>query len=302
MKIRSHLFLIALGPLLCGCGLEAKGRGCSESVAGEIQMTLLPACCVLLDGPWGQGPAESQAQPLAPAKSKADTVPLEVTVEGRLWYYQTTEAIRPNSPGFRALCALIQSRLGKWQRLVLLERMFLRGMNSLDYGFIVVAVQPPGITCFTNLRWTCDKGGWHLEAAPSPFALCIEDRKFAACLADLERAKQHLGKVLLWQDACDWPIFVLHDIASDGKSFAFAMFGFDAYVPSTGGGLERSVDYAQAGNLQAQLGEVVVARKQGKEFRFVADCYATLLARVWDACLGAQREGPVRPSPVAVSQ
>jgi len=194
--------------------------------------------------------------------------------------------LRPTNPGFRSLCALLNTYYGEWKRLIILERL---EFADNAYGFFVIAETPRGPRAVTNLVqdehlvWNAATSLREIQVAAQPF----EDIR-----AELDKAKSILPQCLLGYDNIDWPLYVLHDIKDDGDSFSFAVWGYGA------GDIEdvekMRADYVKASELirQGDCWEAVAfASPRGQQLCLAGKAYAVLLSQVWQVALGKTDHG-----------
>lgn len=275
--------VIALGALL---GLFAASGCCTESL--------------LEYSPAGPSAREEVLETLAVdlpyhfvvPQASAENMTSDDLLRTASWIVDDAVRHRPASPDFRCLCALINRYFGAWQRLVIIERM---GFTRHEYGFVVVAVTPEGMRALTNLR--CETPSFLVESLP-PRPLRLDPRMVRLTLNELDRARTVLPWRLLWFEASDSPLYVLHDIKADGSTFRFGICG---YFPSEGDRPPNPpLDYTKAAELLARNRTWEAVRDgspRAKELRSVGGTYAVLLELVWQSVLGTGDESIVGELP-----
>jgi len=143
-------------------------------------------------------------------------------------------------PRFRCLCAFVNTYFCTWTRMIILERF---GFVDDGYGYVVVVPTPCGPRAVTNMvAQGGDPWGWEGRVGPRP--LRVEKRKLETVLTRLDKAGSILPQALLWFEAVDSPIFVLHDIRADGSHFSFGVRGVGAWrehwcAPDTADGVSQ---------------------------------------------------------------
>ena len=217
-------------------------------------------------------------------------------------YYQTCKSLidehlmlRPSDPGYRSMCALLNTYFRAWDRLVVIERL---GFADHKCGFVVVGVRAGQVNAVTNMR---QSGGDWWEVDFSPRLSPVDVGKLKSCLADLDRARKVLPQRLFWFANVDWPIYVLHDITSDGRSFSFAVCACSSR--NEGPVPEPLLDFARAAELvngvEPDVG-VPERNPHAAGLRAAGRTYAHLLERVWESVLGTPdyailARGPIFP-------
>jgi len=190
---------------------------------------------------------------------------------------------RPSNPGFRSLCAIVNSYFGAWERLIIIERQGFTGED--EYGFVVIGVTRYGIKAVANLK--PDETLW--AESVDLRALEPDPRIAESVVAELDKARAALPERLLWFDNIDWPLYVLHDIKADGTSFSFALCGW--------GNVQTQKEQAQQAPLDYQYAAELVNRAKpwalvwddtprAAELRTAGRTYAALLAMVWESAMG----------------
>lgn len=186
---------------------------------------------------------------------------------------------RPSSPGFRSMCALVNTYFGACDRLVVIERL---GFADNEYGFAVVGVSAWQVIAVTNMCQSSD-GLWEDDG---PLRLSSVDvGKLKSCLADLDRAREVLPERLFWFTNVDWPLYVLHYITSDGRSFSFALCACSIEEPVP----EPPLDFARAAELVNGVEPYVYVPghdPRAAGLRAAGRTYAHLLERLWESVLG----------------
>ena len=204
---------------------------------------------------------------------------------------------RPSSPGFRSLCALMNTYLTQWDRLLVLERLSFAGN---EYAFAVIAMQSGQVRAVTNMERP-DEGGVGNETL-SLRSPPIHRRKVVDALADLDAARKVLPKRLLWFNNVDWPLYIVHDVKAGGSAFSFGICGWGNGANDGHGRSQVAVDYAQAAELvnRAKPWRAVPDDSpRASELRAAGQAYATLLARVWESILGKADFYILGPDPEA---
>jgi len=211
---------------------------------------------------------------------------------------------RLSQPTFRSLCALLNTYFEDWDRIIIIER--LAYTEPLWYGYVVVAFAPDGHKAVTNMApeygspW-----GWQCHLPPRP--LRVDRERLAPVIADLDRAVGAASRgALLWFDAIDTPIFVLHHVRPDGRTFSFGIRGYgeDGREWLKDDRASYSLEYQKISELlnksEAEGSEFVLYESaRGSELKTVGALYAWLMARVWEGVLGLEdatilgREGSV---------
>jgi hypothetical protein len=200
---------------------------------------------------------------------------------------------RLSQPTFRSLCGLVNTYFQKWDRLIIIER--LAYTEPLWYGYLVVAFGPDGPQAVTNMApeygspW-----GWQCHLPPRP--LRVDRERLAPVIADLDRAVGAASTgALLWFDAVDTPIFVLHDVRADGHAFSFGIRGYGEegrewlkYELAS-----RFLEDQEVSRLlnkgKAEDAEFALyGSARGDELKMVGAHYARLMARVWESTLGLE--------------
>jgi len=194
---------------------------------------------------------------------------------------------RSETTGFRSLCALLNRYFGQWRRLVIIERV---DIVSDETGFIVAAVTRNGLVGVTNLR-PVGPGFTSWEEVPCPRPFRLDRVKFESCLAELDKAEKDLVRDLFWFPNVDWPLYLLHDVKSDGPYLSVAVCGW-ANVDDADRAelLKAAPDYAGAVALARKTKPwqaVAPDSKPGKRLRQAGATYASLIARVWESTLGS---------------
>jgi len=202
-------------------------------------------------------------------------------------YFQNLDgafAERPTYASFRSLCAVVNNWFGKWDRLVILERItFGRG----GYAFVAVASTSGRLEGITNLELTIGRD-WRSEAERLQ-AFAPDQEAFEDCLAELGRARAVLPEVLLWYRSIDAPVYVLHDMSSDGKTFSFAVSGYEENLDPGTTVSKRADEFAVATQLLKEVHPqwfVSDGTLEGGKLRMAGGIYARLLASVWRSTLG----------------
>ena len=195
------------------------------------------------------------------------------------------EAIRerPGSPAFRSLCAILNRHFGKWERLIIIERI---GFADHGYGYAALAVTYEGIQAVTNLE-PDGRNCW--VETPRPRALALPPGRMRQCLAEMDKARRVLPERLLWFEAVDWPLYVLHDVRADGDAFSFAICGWGDKAGESNRASEVAPDYVQAAQLINKAKPWAAAADgspRAAELRSAGRTYAALLASVWESILG----------------
>ncbi|MCX5671060.1 MAG: hypothetical protein NTU94_07045 [Planctomycetota bacterium] len=169
--------------------------------------------------------------------------------------------------------------------MVIIERL---GFVDDKYGYAAFALTAAGPKAVTNLRADCgDPWGWGGQLEPRVLSITLQQA--AGTLVELDKACASLPGRLLWFDAVDSPIFVLHDIRPNGDDFSFAVRGVGAitmYWP--GPAAKEPLDYKAACDLvnRGEKGEVVpYGSPRAKELQAAGRVYAALLAQVWKSLL-----------------
>jgi len=201
----------------------------------------------------------------------------------RVWQDNIDEHImlRPSNPGFRSLCALLNTYFRKWDRLVVIERLCIAGD---EYGFAMVGVRGQHLIAVTNMH-KCSMGVDFWTEDLSVHWARVDAGQFRSWLAELDRARTVLPEGLFWFDNVDWPIYVLHDVKSDGTSFSFGVCGQnDEDTP------QLPLDFAMAAELVNGAKPYVPIPEddpQARGLRAAGRTYADLLAGVWASILGS---------------
>lgn len=200
---------------------------------------------------------------------------------------------RLKQPTFRSLCALLNTHFQDGDRIVIIER--LAYTEALWYGYVVVAFTRDGPQAVTNM--VADHASpWGWECQLQPRTLRLDRRRLAPVMADLDRAvSASSGGALLWFDAIDTPIFVLHDVRPDGRRFSFGIRGYGEQ------GREWSKHGPDSDLLEYQEVSQILRKRRtegpeyvpyesprGSELQTVGARYAWLMARVWEGALGLE--------------
>jgi hypothetical protein len=195
---------------------------------------------------------------------------------------------RPANPNFRCLGAIVNRYFGQWDRMVVIERI---GFVGGEYGYMVLALTPQGAKGVTNLRTARgDAMGWH--ACATPRTLEMDRRRLAAALGELEIARELVPEGVFWFGAVDWPLYLLHEIRSDGKAFSFGMSGYGAreeedgfvrQLPKPPLDFRRAAELVNKGRSMEAL---TYGSARAKELQSAGRYYAALLELVWSASLG----------------
>jgi hypothetical protein len=203
------------------------------------------------------------------------------------FYSYVVNGHRFSTVGFRCLCALLNRYFGEWERLVIIERVdFVKDQT----GFLVAAVSRDGLVGVTNLRWD-GPGFTSWEATPRPRIYSLDRPKFESCLSELDKARDVLGRDLLWFNNIDWPLYLLHDIKSDGSYLSIGVCGWaDTDDAERARLLKARPDYAKAAALVHRAKPWQPIPSDGaeteKELQQAGATYASLIARVWESTLG----------------
>lgn len=191
---------------------------------------------------------------------------------------------RPSSPGFRSLCALMNTYLTEWDRLLVLERLCFAGN---EYAFAVVAVKSGHLRAVTNMERPREGAVW--DETLSLRSPCIAKQKMVNALADLDGAREVLPKRLLWFNNVDWPLYILHDVKADGSAFSFGICGWGDRDDDGHDNSQALLNYAQAAELVNRARPWMAIpddSPRASELRSAGRTYATLLAKVWEGILG----------------
>jgi len=127
-------------------------------------------------------------------------------------------------PDRGSLCGLVNTYFQEWDRLIIIER--LAYTEPLWYGYVVVAFGPDGPEAVTNMA--PEHGSpWGWLCGLRPRRVRIDRERLAPVIADLDGAIGASSRgALLWFDAVDTPICVLHDVRADGHAFSFGIRGY----------------------------------------------------------------------------
>jgi len=195
------------------------------------------------------------------------------------------EAIRgrPGSPAFRSLCAILNRHFGKWERLIIIERI---GFVDYGYGYVAVAVTCEGIQAVTNLE--PDGHNCWVET-PRPRARALPPGRMRQCLTEMDKARRLLPERLMWFENVDWPLYILHDVRAGGDAFSFAICGWGDKAGENKHASQVAPDYVQAAQLINKAKPWAAAADgspRAAELRSAGRTYAALLASVWESILG----------------
>ena len=218
---------------------------------------------------------------------------IEVTFDSYLAY-------RLRFPGFRTLCALLNSYFGEWRRLTVLEQIDLRtGLPGSEvYGFVVLADTPQGLFAVTQYEW---RDGGFIRTRGLKRIRC-DPKKAGLWLARMDGVRDELPCARIWNEqVVDLPIFLLHDVRLGQKTWSCAVFdgSFVAYQdvyrrPEWGGTLMPDAEIRQVFASPIEPGwPARVLRADGfSQFAGVAARYADLLAGFWEGTVGRPRSKP----------
>jgi hypothetical protein len=269
--------------LSCGCG---QTNLCDYAPLGTSANSSLPSLSLYLTPYFVSDPEDA-------VKCAQDPPPFYADNPFAFYSYVVVRN-RPATPGYRSLCAVINRHFGKWERLVIIERLQYGGYD--ETGFIVAAVTRGGLMGVTNLGPKGpDAGLW--EATLCPRAFRLDGVKFESCLAELDKARKSrkgLWSELLWFNNIDWPLYLLHDIKSDGSYLSLAVCGWgwrwaDHEDADRARLLKAPLDYAKAAELVSKSPpwqNIVEGSASAKELRKAGATYASLLSLVWECTLG----------------
>jgi len=203
---------------------------------------------------------------------------------------------RPGQPAFRSLCAVLNTHFDGWERLVVIERLGYR--EDLWYGYVVLGVTPRGTRAVTNMAAN-DDSPWDWQGQLEARRLCISREQAELVLEDLDRMEKFTEMTgLIWFDARDWPMYVLHDVRAGGRELSFGIRGCGA--PGRNWTETKVAGYfmgwEEASNLVAKYQRpesecVPYASPRASELKKVGASYATLMAIVWKRIMGLEDAG-----------
>jgi len=280
MRYITYILLATAGlTVVYGCG---RAELCDYRPLETSAELLLPSLSLYLTPYFVSDPKDA-------AKSTQDPPPF-YSDDPFAFYSYVVVRHRPATPGFRTLCAVINRHFGKWERLVIVERLEYGGHD--ETGFIVAAVTRDGLMGVTNLGPKGpDAGLW--EATLWPRAFRLDRVKFESCLAELDKARKSrkgLWSELLWFNNIDWPLYLLHDIKSDGSYISIGVCAWaDLEDAERVRLLKAPLDYAKAAELirkSPPWQNIVEGSASAKELRLAGATYASLIALVWENTLG----------------
>jgi len=211
------------------------------------------------------------------------------------WEVDYFEFGRPGQPTFRSLCALVNTYFQDWDRLVIIERVGCRGEPW--HGYIVLGCTPDGFKAVTNLEGRL----WDWKCRLEPRRLRVDGRTLSGVLDELDRFEESTKTVgLLWFEARDWPLYVLHDLRRTGRQICFGVRAYrvaeadwaKAETESSGMGWDEISDLLDK-NPGAEC--VRLDSPRGFELMKVGARYAPLIAAVWDAIMGIEDKGILGP-------
>jgi len=268
MRYMACILVASAGLLVCpGCGQTSL---CDYAPMGTSAKVQMPSLSLYLLPYFVMGREDS-------AKSAQDLLP---------FYSYNVVMHHSFTPGFRCLCALLNGYFGEWQRLVIVERV---DVESDETGFVVVALTRNGLMGVTNLR-PVGPGVYSWEVSRCPRSFQLDRPRFQSCLAELDEARQKLKDGLFLFENIDWPLYLLHDIRSDGSYLAFGTCGWAEFDDGDRKHLlEAPPDYAKAAALvgKAKPWQAIAnGSPPAKELREAGATYAALIARVWESTLG----------------
>lgn len=207
---------------------------------------------------------------------------------------------RPSQPGFRCLCALLNTYFHDWDRAIIVER--LGCVEPLWYGYVVLAFTPDGPKAVTNML-TDGHSPWGWQPGLDPRPLQVDRGRLAPVLADLGRARERFGGVLLCYDRVDAPLFILHDVRRNGEGLSFGIRGYEFPGSVCVERMPKEAEYERAGQVwKRQWPGDLTIHAPGEQWRNVVPfgsphakeidalglVYATLVARVWEGVLGLE--------------
>lgn len=204
---------------------------------------------------------------------------------------------RLSQPTFHSLCALLNSYFKDWDRIIIIER--LAYVEPLWYGYVVLAFTPEGPKAVTNMV-ADPPSPWDWESRLQPRKLSLDRKRLLVALSELDKQAEVSTKTgLLWFDAIDMPIFVLHYVKRDGVRFSFGISGFwhgygpsyEEWSESESVSLFKERKFASDVFEKAEAWEDEIVQynsSRGKELMKVGASYARLMAFVWEAIMGLE--------------
>jgi len=195
--------------------------------------------------------------------------------------------VRSATPGFRMLCSIVNTYFEQWERLVIIERLEHGGND--ETGFVVVAVMPSGLTAVTNYGLKGPEAGmWVATEFPRLFK--VDRERFQSLMVRLDLARETLPRGLFLFPNVDWPVYILHDIKSDGSYLAYGIAGWAEAEDDT---MERLLKaqptYAEAAKLVGKMMPwqgIEEGSQAARELRQAVATYAALVDMVWQCTLG----------------
>ena len=198
---------------------------------------------------------------------------------------------RLQQPAFRSLCALLNTYFQDWDRLVIIERVGHR--EELWYGYVVLGLTPDGPKAVTNM--VANKGWcWDWQSRLEPRRLRVDRKRVQSVFEELDRVKSLTKRTgLIWFEARDWPIFLLHDLKRDGQDFSLGVRGYGApwarlQAADSVLGWDEISKLLEDADMAVSSECVLFKSPRGYELKRVGDRYATLMAFVWYSITGLE--------------
>lgn len=205
---------------------------------------------------------------------------------------------RVASPEFRTLCCALNRVQGNWERIVIVECFSFEG-DEPDYGFALAVLANGSTGGCTNMR----RDNGRLQVGQEVRAIAPVPATFRDQLAELDKAGKTLPPRVLYNDAIEAQLYIVHDIRRDGSDFSFGIWGWPAEEALPCG----PPDYARAAEMimrdmspqpslwdsmpassPASTAPAFVSRhsSRGRELALAGEVYAHLMAQTWHAVLG----------------